>query len=116
MRLVRGSRLLAAIVTLCAAAAGAAELGTLFHTPEERERLDRLRRGETPAAVAAPRTGPPEVTGYVQRSDGRSTVWIDGIAVPVESRRATPLFDPKAVRAYADRKDEDLKVERKAAR
>jgi hypothetical protein len=109
-------RLFAALLLLLSAHAAAAELGTLFHTPDERARLDRLRRGETPATAASTASANPEVTGYVQRSDGRSTVWIDGVAVPVATPRAQPLFDPKSVRAYADRKDQDLKIERKQAR
>ena len=117
MRRVPAERVLAAFLVLAAAAAGAADLGTLFHTPEERARLDRLRRGEAPAAAAGvPGGGEPEVTGYVLRSDGPSTVWIDGVAVPVAAARGKPLFDPKSVRAYADRKDESLKVERKRSR
>lgn len=109
-------RLFAALLLLFAAHAAAAELGTLFHTPEERVRLDRLRRGEAPATASAPASPNAEVTGYVQRSDGRNTVWIDGVAVPVATPRAQPLLDPRSVRAYADRKDEDLKIERRTAR
>jgi len=116
MRRAPAERLLAAFLLVFAACAGAADLGTLFHTPQERARLDRLRRGEAPATAAAPGGGQPEVTGYVQRSDGPSTVWIDGVAVAVATHRGKPLFDAKSVRAYADRKSEDLKVERKTAR
>lgn len=115
MRTGRAEALLAAL--LCAAAtAGAAELGTLFHTPAERERLDRLRRGEAPAAVAAGSPARREVTGYVKRSDGLSTVWIDGVAVQVPTSRAAPLLRPGAVRGYADRGEESLKVERRPPR
>jgi hypothetical protein len=74
-------RIVAALLAAAAANALAADaLGTLFHTPQERERLDRLRRGE---AVEAPGAAPaakraPTVTGFVKRSDGRDTVWLDG--------------------------------------
>lgn len=85
---------------LLAATAAAAEesLGTLFLTPAERARLDALRRGDaaapgTPAAVA-PRDH--ALTGYVQRSDGRTTVWIDGRAVSVPPRKA-PKLEPNDV-------------------
>ncbi|HUP29837.1 MAG TPA: hypothetical protein VM122_06665 [Usitatibacter sp.] len=110
-------RVLAVLLLLVAGCAGAAELGTLFNTAEERARLDRLRRGESPAA-AATGTGSRvrEVTGFVQRSDGRGTVWIDGVPVPVASPRAGPLFDPKSVRGYSDRHDAELRIERKAPR
>jgi hypothetical protein len=89
----------AALLLLLAAAlpAPAAELGTLFHTPEERARLDRLRRGEPPEPVEAgardPRT--PAITGYVRRSDGRNTVWVDG--TPVATRNDPRTFDPKVM-------------------
>ena len=65
--------LLALGLALLAPAAWSAELGTLFHTPEERARLDRLRRGEPEVAHTA-HSGPPMITGYVKRSDGRHGV------------------------------------------
>jgi hypothetical protein len=93
-------------------------LGTLFLTPEERERLDRMRRGEPeiPAAAAPVAGRPSAVTGFVKRSDGRHTVWIDGMPVPVRGPDSAPVLDPRAVRAYSDREDDALRVERKAPR
>ena len=78
------------------------ELGTLFFSPEERARLDQKRRGdlEPPpkAAAAATEHGrpaaparPPVLTGYVQRSDGRDTVWINGRAVVTTAPQASAL-------------------------
>ena len=90
--------------------AQAVELGTLFNSAEERARLDRLRRGEPVTLTARPR-GEPEVTGVVKRSDGRSTVWIDGVPLQVATPRAGPLLDPRSVRGYAG--DESVRVERK---
>jgi hypothetical protein len=95
-------RALAAWLLAFAGAAGAADdaLGTLFFTPEERARLDSERRGEEPSAPgaagtpAAPRQH--TLTGFVQRSDGRTTVWIDGRAVSVPAHRA-PRLDPRIV-------------------
>lgn len=68
-------------------------IGRLFMTPSERADLNRLRDAGgriEPAPVAAPQapvaaaeplppTPPPPmvVTGIVQRSDGKSTVWIN---------------------------------------
>jgi hypothetical protein len=54
--------------------------GTLFNSREERERLDRtrLRGGAIEDEVAA--TVEPErpvINGFVKRSDGRNTVWVD---------------------------------------
>jgi hypothetical protein len=95
----RHNRLLAAALCLAASLAGAADLGTLFTTPEERARLDRIRRGDPPAGDATVTEAPtraPVVTGYVKRSDGRSTVWIDGSPVSV-SRGGAALLEPRAV-------------------
>jgi hypothetical protein len=58
-----------------------AELRTLFHSASEREALDRIRRGDPPEEVASTKRAPPGVTGFVKRSDGRDTVWLDGRAV-----------------------------------
>jgi hypothetical protein len=58
-----------------------AQLRTLFHSAAEREELDRIRRGDPPQEVASSKRGPPVVTGFVKRSDGRDTVWLDGRAV-----------------------------------
>ena len=91
-----------AFACLVLAAAGAAaqepSLGTLFLTPAERARLDALRRGDT-ATPGAPSAAAPRdhaLTGYVQRSDGRTTVWIDGRAVSVPPRKA-PKLEPHDV-------------------
>lgn len=82
---------------LAALALGAAaeppRIGRLFMTPSERAGLDRLRDSggriePPPAAPQAPVAGteplpppppppPMVVTGIVQRSDGKSTVWIN---------------------------------------
>ena len=69
------------IGTLACASAPAQELGRLFFTPQERITLDARRRArvpDTPAATpsaAAPMT---RVDGYVRRSAGPSTVWVNG--------------------------------------
>ena len=78
-------------------ASAATELRTLFHSPEERERLDRLRRGEPIEAGVAQRRAP-AITGFVKRSDGRNTVWIDGQPVPMTGAASAPLTDPAKVR------------------
>jgi hypothetical protein len=96
------ARLIVALLALSwSAACGAAELGSLFHTPQEREQLDRLRRGEPLEAPVASGETPvpardPVVTGYVRRSDGRNTVWIDGR--PLVTRDDPRAIDPKATR------------------
>ncbi len=55
-------------------------LGRLFLTPEERTERERARRADTPI----PRQSPPKpeatgrLEGYVKRSAGPATLWIDG--------------------------------------
>jgi hypothetical protein len=108
-------RLLLALLGLAATGAAAAELATLFHSPEERARLDRLRRGDPVVQRPAEARAPGELTGFVKRSDGRGTAFVDGIAVPVDPG-SSALLEPRSVRAYSGRKSDDLKIERKPAR
>lgn len=92
----RASLLLA--LAFATAPAFAVEVGALFTTPEERARLDRMRRGEAERIPGAPeRATVPAFTGYVQRSDGRNTVWLDGVPVPTDNPRARVLLDPRKV-------------------
>ena len=113
MRAARAERLLLALLLACAAVPAAAGLGALFHTPEERERLDRMRRGEPDRSVARA-GGPREVTGFVKRSDGRGTVWIDGVPLQIATPRGQQLLDPSAVQGYSPRDREAVRIERKA--
>jgi hypothetical protein len=87
--------LFGACLALAVQAAGGEELRTLFHTAEEREQMDRLRRGDPPEESPAKR-GPPVVGGYVKRSDGRNTVWLDG--QPVTGPEAQRLAEPSKLR------------------
>lgn len=99
MATARAERLVL-LLALASSAAGAAELGTLFHSPEERANLEKLRRGEVvqETALATP-ARKPEVTGFVRRSDGRNTVWINGVPVAVAGARGEALMDPETVRS-----------------
>ncbi len=69
----------------------AQELGRLFFTPEQRAALDARRKARIPdkaaptPSVASPTT---RLDGYVRRSDGRSTVWVNGERVDQASPRA----------------------------
>lgn len=70
------------------------ELGRLFFTPEQRAALDERRRARVPdrpaaAAVASPTT---RLDGYVKRSSGPSTVWVEGESLP-EGVPGTPRID-----------------------
>lgn len=82
------------IFLLAAPSAGAQELGRLFFTPDQRSALDARRKArvpDKPAAnvVAAPVT---RVDGYVKRSGGPPTVWINGEAL-TESAPEAPRID-----------------------
>ena len=116
MRTARAERaLLALLLALAPLAAAAADLGTLFHTPAERERLDRMRRGEPDRTAGAASPGAREITGYVKRSDGRGTVWIDGVPVQLAGPGAQKMLEPRSVRSYSDRDPDRLRIERKPA-
>lgn len=94
MPIPRARQALAALAFLATAIpCAAAELGTLFHTPDERDRLDRMRRGDPDIPVVVARVARHEITGFIRRSDGRDTVWIDGRPVPVSSAAATVLIE-----------------------
>jgi hypothetical protein len=70
------------------AAAHAQELGRLFFTPEQRAALDARRKARVPdKPAAAPQVESPvtRVTGAVQRSGGRSTVWVNNEAIPEDA-------------------------------
>jgi len=87
-----------AIVLSGLSAAGSAQeppLGRLFLTPEQRAALDSARRNKirAEAVVAAtdkkPKIPPARsvtINGVVTRSDGESTIWINGHATEGETR------------------------------
>lgn len=63
-------------------AAEAQELGRLFFTPEQRQALDARRKARVPDKPAATVAVSPtlRLDGYVKRSGGRSTLWVNGEA------------------------------------
>lgn len=64
---------------LCTPGAVAQELGRLFFTPEQRQALDARRKARVPDKPAATAASPTvRLDGYVKRSSGRSTVWVNG--------------------------------------
>jgi len=76
--MIRALALLMAL--LLAQSAGAQELGRLFFTDDQRAALDARRRARVPdkpaaAVVASPTT---RLDGFVKRSQGPSTVWVNG--------------------------------------
>ena len=79
---------------ILAPAAQSQELGRLFFTPDQRASLDARRKARVPdkpaaAVVASPVT---RVDGYVKRSGGPPTVWINGESVP-ENAPEAPRID-----------------------
>jgi hypothetical protein len=76
------------------------QLGRLFFTAEQRAALDARRRSRVPdqptaAVVASPTT---RLDGYVKRSGGKSTVWLNGQAIPEaapDAPRISSSGDPR---------------------
>ncbi len=96
--------LLIAAGLLSPATAGAQQtLGRLFFTPEQREMLDARRKAGVQDR-SAPLTISPttRLDGVVVRSHGKSTVWLDGNALPdgvrPEGVRVRRTNDPTKVR------------------
>ena len=82
-------------LTLAVAAAEAQELGRLFFTPEQRAALDARRRArlpDNPASVAA--TPVTRVDGFVKRSAGPSTIWINGEWTTESAPEAPRITEP----------------------
>ena len=83
---------LAATLGVCRAE----ELGRLFFTPDQRAALDARRSARVPdvkpgaPVEAAPTT---RLDGYVTRSGGRSTVWVNGEPLP-ETAPEAPRIPP----------------------
>jgi hypothetical protein len=97
----------AAALLLCLAfcpALAAQEMGRLFFTPEQREALDARRRARVPdKPAAAPLVASPttRLDGYVTRSDGKHTVWVNGdtaddSAPQADGRVPVPAGDSRA--------------------
>ena len=96
-----------AVLLLCLAfcpALAAQEMGRLFFTPEQREALDARRRARVPdKPAAAPVAASPttRLDGYVTRSDGKHTVWVNGdtaddSAPQADGRVSVPAGDSRA--------------------
>ncbi|MFZ1907997.1 MAG: hypothetical protein WAU52_02840 [Burkholderiales bacterium] len=68
------------LLAAATAAATAQDLGRLFFTPEQRAELDARRKARVPDKSAAVVTESPSTTldGYVKRSNGKSTVFLNG--------------------------------------
>lgn len=87
--------LVLAAVLLPALPAAAQDLGRVFFTPEQRDALDARRKARVPdkpaaATVASPTT---RMDGFVRRSGGPATVWVNGESVP-ENAPEAPRLQP----------------------
>ena len=89
--------LLAGVFLACAALPAAAQeqLGRLFFTPEQRSALDARRKARVPDKPTANVVVSPtmRLDGYVKRSSGRSTVWVNREALDEASPEA-PRINP----------------------
>ncbi len=79
----RAARLACALAFVSTQALGQ-ELGRLFFTPEQRSSLDARRKARIPDKPAAIVVESPvtRLDGYVSRSGGKSTVWVNGEPIP----------------------------------
>ena len=77
-------RALVVLALVAPSASSAQELGRLFFTPEQRAALDARRKARVPDKPAATIVVSPttRVDGFVKRSGGPSTVWVNGEALP----------------------------------
>jgi len=95
MMRVAGTLIVIALAA-CAAAAQAEELGRLFFTPEQRAQLDERRKAHVPDKPAAVLIESPStrLDGYVKRAHGKSTLFVNGEAIPegveTEGMRVVP--------------------------
>ena len=84
---------------LCGATgAGAQELGRVFLTPEQRAALDARRKArvpDKPAAVPTVESPTTRVDGAVKRAGGRSTVWVNGEAIPEGAQAGSARVLPR---------------------
>ena len=92
---MRAAALLAALLVglLGSSGARAQELGRLFFTPEQRAALDARRKARVPDKPAAASQADSPITrvnGAVQRGGGRSTVWVNGEAIPEGAPAGAP--------------------------
>jgi hypothetical protein len=92
--------LLLALLAAPLAPAHAQELGRLFFTPDQRSALDARRKARVPDKPSAPVVVSPttRLDGYVQRSGGQSTVWVNGESLLESS--------PEAPRIGVSRRDD----------
>jgi hypothetical protein len=97
---------LAAALLVFSSAVPAQQLGTLFLSAKERETLDRQRRGDAVATegqgTVAIEKRDPVITGYVKRSDGKSTVFLDRRPYRTTNETIQHRLEPRIVERYEE--------------
>jgi hypothetical protein len=91
------TRLCLIVLLLIPTASVAQEVGRLFFTPEQRAALDARRRArvpDKPAAAVVMASPTTKLDGYVKRSGGPSTVWVNGEPLP-EGAGDAPRIGPR---------------------
>jgi hypothetical protein len=76
---LRRATLVAAGVLVFVAAPASADLGRLFFTPQQRAELDKRRVNPVVVQENVVRESAVTLNGYVRRSDGRTTTWVNGV-------------------------------------
>ena len=98
----------AALFLVCFSGVGtpcsAQEVGRLFFTPEQRQALDARRRARLPDRPNAPVVTSPttRLNGYVSRENGKSTVWVNGEALPESAPEAPRIGESGRVTVNVD--------------
>jgi hypothetical protein len=84
------------IMVVASTGVWAEDLGRLFFTPDQRAALDARRKARVPDRPQVTTTVSPttRLDGYVKRSGGRSTVFVNGDAV-LEGTADAPVVDPE---------------------
>ena len=78
--------LLAAIASQTPAFGAEDDLGRLFYSAERRAALDRARQFNIEEQQVVAQQNVLTVEGIVSRSSGKSTAWVNGVAVPETGR------------------------------
>lgn len=95
--------LLVLALIIAVPATAAEPLGRLFFTPAQRAKLDAGKAITEPKKAAPTVQGPRSVTvnGIVTRSDGESTVWVNGAPAGTRRPNAAPITAKPAGEASA---------------
>ena len=85
---MRNAIFAAGAILVCGACA-AEDLGRLFFTPQQRQELDRRRASNAQEALVS-RDSTLTLNGFISRSGGRTTTWLNGVPQEDSHRSADP--------------------------